>query len=206
MACSAAAAAFWAAAHDGTPHAKPIASKAAQTAQAKSLPARRSGLWEITLHSDEVTLRRAGQASPRPVTVQQCTSAQTEPVMLLSLLPGQESCGNTRVRRVQGSDGAGFDISNTCKVHGVRNDAQVTLRGDLQSHYSGTFQVRFASAAIKNTGTKSFEGRWLGACKEGQRPGDMVLPNGVTVNVVDDRRRAEAHGHEGHDHGPGHKH
>ena len=27
------------------------------------------------------------------------------------------------------------------------------------------------------------EGRWLGACKPGQRPGDIVMPNGQTMNL-----------------------
>lgn len=199
-----------AAAHEAAPVAKQ-AKPAPQAGKKSPLPARKDGLWEITVRSDELALKRAGQAPQRPLTVQQCTSADTEPVMLLSLLPGQESCRNVKVGRRSKSAGGGYDISTTCYVHDSRNDARVELQGDLQAAYSGAYQVKFSQAPLSNTGRNVFEGRWLGACLPGQRPGDMVLPNGVTVNVVDDRKRAEAQGHEGHDHSghdhaPGHKH
>ena len=28
------------------------------------------------------------------------------------------------------------------------------------------------------------QARWLGPCRPGMKPGEMVLPNGVTVNVM----------------------
>ena len=45
---------------------------------------------------------------------------------------------------------------------------------------------------MNDTGRMLIEGRWLGTCSAGQRAGDMVLPNGITVNVVDDKKRAES--------------
>lgn len=157
------------------------------------LPARKSGLWEVTLRP-EGPGPRTGQ------TVQQCTSAQAEPVMLLSILRGQEHCSEVKVARRAASAGGGYDIRTVCEVHDNPVRAQVVLRGDLQSAYTGTFEVKFLATPQNDTGRVAFEGRWLGACKPGQRPGDMVLPNGVTVNVVDDKTRAEAQGREGHGH------
>jgi hypothetical protein len=188
------------AAHEADPHGaqKPKAPPAPKTSP---LPARKGGLWEVTVRSDDLVLKRKGQATPRPQTVRQCTSAEAEPVMLTSLMPGQADCHSLKVRRR--GKGGGYDITSTCYVHDNRLDAQMELRGDLQSAYSGSFSVTYPRTPMNNTGRMLFEGRWLGACQPGQRPGDMVLPNGVTVNVVDDYKRAvhnHSNGHEGHKH------
>ncbi len=153
------------------------------------LPARKNGLWEVTVRSDTPG-PRTGQ------TVQQCTSAEAERVMLMAIVPGQENCSEVRASRRPG--GAGYDIRTVCHVHGRRVETRMALTGDLQSAYEGRFTVTSSQA----TPPMAFQGRWLGACQTGQRPGDMVLPNGVTVNVVDDKQRAEAHSRVE----PGHRH
>lgn len=155
----------------------------AGSAGTSDLPARKNGLWEITLHPDRPGPRQ-GQ------TVLQCTAAKAEPVMLLSIVPGQEQCSEVIVTP---QAAGGYDIRTVCQVHANTRRTQVTLRGSLQSAYQGTFEV-YTTAKLPQSGAErvAFEGRWLGPCKPGQRPGDMVLPNGVTVNVVDDRQRAQA--------------
>lgn len=170
-----------------------LAAQCVHAGDGARLPARKNGLWEVILRP-EGPGPRTGQ------TVQQCTSAQAESVMLLSILRGQEHCSEVKVTRRAASAGGGYDIRTFCEVHDNPVRAQVALRGDLQSAYSGTFEVKFPATPQNDTGRVAFEGRWLGACKPGQRPGDMVLPNGVTVNVVDDKKRAESHGHEGYGH------
>ena len=183
-------------AFQGVAHATPAAQK--KVAASAPLPVRKAGQWELTVRSDELVLQRQGQSKPRPQTVRMCTDAAAEPVMLLAIVPGQEDCHELKVRRR--GKGGGYDITATCYVHENRLNAQVELLGDLQSAYSGSFRVTYPQTPIHNTGRMVFEGRWLGACLSGQRPGDMVLPNGVTVNVVDDRKRAENHNHD-HQHG-----
>ena len=89
-------------------------------------------------------------------------------------------------------------------MHEQRVDTVMELRGDLASRYEGRLETRYPGMASQTPPPKVFEGRWLGECRAGMRPGDMQLPNGVTVNVVDDRRRAEErpdhHDHKGHKH------
>lgn len=186
-----------AAAHEATPTARQ-STKAQPAAKKSSLPARKSGLWEVTVRSDDLVLKSAGQGPQRPLTVRQCTSPEAEPVMLTSIMPGQDDCHGLKVARR--TKGAGYDITTACYVHENRLNARMELLGDLQSAYNGTYNVTYPQTPFNNTGRMVFEGRWLGPCSAGQRPGDMVLPNGVTVNVVDDRKRAESHDHEGHKH------
>lgn len=181
-------------AFQGLAHAAP----AAQEKAATPWPARKAGLWEVTVRSDDLVLRRQGQAQPRPQTVRMCTDAAAESVMLLAIVPGQENCREVNAARRSAEAGGGWDIHTVCFVHDNRVETRMQLTGDLQSNYGGAYSVTFRDTPLQNTGRMLFEGRWLGACEPRQRVGDMVLPNGVTVNVVDDRRRAEEHGGHGH--------
>lgn len=164
------------------------------------VPTRKAGLWEVTVRSDDLVLRRQGEVQQKPQTVQMCTNAEAEPVMLFAIVPAQQNCRPVNVARRTKGQGGGYDINTECYVHDQRADAHMELRGDLQSVYGGAFSVKYAQTPMANTGRMVFEGRWLGACKPSQRPGDMVLPNGITVNVVDDRRRAEAVHEQEHSH------
>ncbi len=157
---------------------------------------RKAGLWEVTLRSDDLTLRRQGQLPQRPQTVQMCTDAAAEPVMLFAIIPGQERCRKTKVAQHGKGSEKRYDIATVCYVHENRVDAQIEMRGDMQSAYSGFFSVKYQQTPMSNMGRMAFDGRWLGACSAGQRPGDMVLPNGVTVNVLDDKKRVEEAGHK----------
>lgn len=188
------------ASHAGAKHTAAPVPNVPNASRQAALPARKDGLWEVLVRSDDLVLKRAGRGSPQPVTVRQCTSAAIEPIMLMSIVPGQEDCHERKVRRSGKGAEAGHDISTVCYVHDNRVDTQMRLLGDLQSAYHGSFEAKFPQTPLHNTGRMVFEGRWLGDCAAGQRPGDMLLPNGVTVNVVDDHRRAQNADHSGHKH------
>lgn len=159
---------------------------------AVKLPSRKAGLWEVTIlaHSEGL-----GGARQPAVTVRQCTRPDVEPVMLFSILPGQENCGQAKVVR-RGDKGNHYEIAMACRVHDNPVHARMTLRGDLQTVYAGSYAVDFSRTPEQNVGPVAIQGRWLGHCAPGQKPGDMVLPNGITVNPVDDaERRKKGHTH-----------
>lgn len=158
-----------------------------------SLPVRKPGLWEVTVQAHAP--RGMGGVKQAPVTVQQCTDVKAERVMLLAVLPTQENCLASKVAKLAGKAGSGYDIAVTCKVHDQPVLARMRLTGDLQSVYAGTYRVEHPGKETLNVGPVDFQGRWLGGCKPGQRPGDLRLPNGITVNPVDDAARAEQHRH-----------
>ena len=161
-------------------------------AHSDKLPARKAGLWEVTVLAHAAN--GPGSAMQPAFTVQQCTSAAAEPVMLLALLPAQENCTETRVAKRNGQDG-GYDIATECSTHGRPVRGRMALWGDLQAIYSGEFSVSFPQTPQNNIGPVAFQGRWLGNCRSGQKPGEMVLPNGITVNPVNDATHHEGHQH-----------
>lgn len=157
------------------------------------LPARKAGLWEVTVMAHAP--RGMGGMRQLPQTVRQCTDARAERVMLFAILPAQENCRDIRVAKRGAQKGDGYDIDSVCSTHGRRVKARMALRGDLITVYSGTYTAEYPEFPQNNSGPVDFQGRWLGNCTPGQRPGDMVLPNGAVVNVVDDVGRAEKHAH-----------
>lgn len=155
------------------------------------LPVRKAGLWEVTLQAHAPS-GAGGRVQPA-MTVLQCTDAKAERIVPLFLLPAREGCQRITVKK--NAAGGSHEISTVCQTHGQRIDMQLTLRGDMQARYHGTYRIQHPATPSNNTGPVPFEGRWLGRCKPGQRAGDMVLPNGITVNTVDDAGHASEHAH-----------
>lgn len=154
-----------------------LTSEAAQT-----VPSRKPGLWEIQLTGE-------APASRQPVTVQQCLDKAHDREMLLSLALGQDDCKRPRVQR----QGVRTTLASRCVVHGQTLDLAMEWSGDFQSQYAGRYQVRnMHTGRVEST---RFEARWLSACRTGMRPGDMVLPNGITVNVLRASHSAPSHPH-----------
>ena len=61
-------------------------------------------------------------------------------------------------------------------------------KGDFGSHYTVTMTSTTTGAqAPQANGTHqmTMEGAWKGACPAGMRPGDMKMPGGMTINVLD---------------------
>lgn len=170
----------------------PLHAVASDKQDAARLPLRKAGLWEVTIsaHSPE----GLGGARQPAVTVRQCTRADVDALVLLSILPGQENCAAPKVAKL-GDKGNGRVVTTACRVHDNQVRGRMELRGDLQSVYAGRYSVEFAQTPQQDVGPVSFQGRWLGSCAPGQKPGDMVLPNGITVNVVDAAARASKHAH-----------
>lgn len=148
---------------------------AASIAVAADPPApkvRAPGLWEVKLHRD----------SPlAPIRIEQCSAAASEPEILLSIVPGQEHCEPPRLRPAPGK----LVIETHCRVHGKRVDATLTLEGDRRSAYSGSFRVEERITR--------FDARHLGDCRPGMKAGDMVLSNGIVVNVLRDNAARREH-------------
>lgn len=148
----------------------------------QGLPVRKPGLWEITFFD------APSEATPaRPVTVQQCTSAAVDTQMQLATFAGKENC---RLPEYAASDGAeSHHVKVACFVHGARADTAIAFTGDFQQSYQGQYETRTRSLNMlqkqdANVRSQRFEAKWLRQCGPDQAPGDMVLPNGITVNLI----------------------
>jgi len=60
------------------------------------------------------------------------------------------------------------------------------ITGDFNSAYTVTTNAHLEKGpdSLRDTTTK-IEAKWLGNCKPGQKPGDIVMPGGFKLNLKD---------------------
>lgn len=150
---------------------------------ADALPQRESGFWEVTVVDPESSSRS------KPVLIRECTSTEVDAQLLLGVAPAQENCDPPVVRTLD----AGWTVETMCRVHGHKLDTAFAFEGDFVTSYTGRYESQNLDGCAGHSAecpkVRSFEGRRLGACPAGMGPGDVLLPNGLKVNVLDSSRR-----------------
>jgi hypothetical protein len=154
---------------------------AGTSSQAADFVWRKPGLWEVAIWKE-------GETSERAVKVQQCTDGKSEPDVLLSIVPGQEHCAP--MKTVLSSKRR--EIKTQCLVHSLTVKAQLTMNGDFSAAYSGKVRVQYVPQSAAAPANTVFEAKWIGPCRSGMVSGDMVLSNGITVNVLKDKLARES--------------
>jgi hypothetical protein len=143
---------------------------------AVDLPLRKAGLWEMKL------LRR-GSHLPE-MTMQQCTDATTDKEMATASSPmSKEVCSKRDIQQ----NATGYVMDSVCSVAGVSMTTHAEITGDFGSAYTvkTTTQGDRAVAGLPKDAGMTIEAKWLGACKAGQKPGDIVMPGGFKFNIKD---------------------
>jgi Protein of unknown function (DUF3617) len=148
------------------------------SAAAQEIPTRRAGLWEVTITND-------GAKAP-PQTMQQCTDAETD--KLMNAFGGAISadlCSQQEVKKV----GATLVINAVCQIGPMKSVSQSVVSGDFTSNYTVKVTSKIegvpAAAQAMAGGATTIQAKWVGACKAGQRPGDIVMSSGQTMNIRD---------------------
>ena len=149
---------------------------AANGAGAVDLPVRKAGLWEMkVVHT----------GSPIPeMTMQHCTDETTDKEMSAAASPmGKEICSRQDIQKTA----TGYVSDSVCGVAGVTVTSHAEITGDFNSAYtvkSTSHSERGAAGAPRDT-TSTIEAKWLGACKADQKPGDIMMPGGMKMNIKD---------------------
>lgn len=148
-------------------------------AAAQDIPRRKSGLWEISMDS-----AAARAKSGRAMTISQCVDSAKDD---LSRQIGQEmarenKCSQSNMRRTS----SGISFESACEFNGTKIKSATSITGDFTSSYKMEIHTTYDPPLLgRAEGTTTMEARYLGACKAGQRPGDMTMPGGMTMNVYD---------------------
>jgi Protein of unknown function (DUF3617) len=142
----------------------------AMSISAAELPTRKAGLWEIK------TTATAGRA----VQIQQCVDAKTDQAMQAHVgsMP-QRDCSKRDVQK----SGATTTIDSVCTVAGRTLISHVVITGSFDSDYTMVITSQSDAAPAQRTTTMS--AKWLGPCAADQKPGDMIMPNGMKMNLLD---------------------
>jgi len=143
-------------------------------AQAQQFPKLKPGLWEMT-----TTNTRSKDRAPLKSSL--CTDASLQQELIrMSTGMMQGMCSKFDTKYV-GNTFTGEAICNLGSST-MRSRSVMTLTGDTayrtESH--ATFDPPMGGISQSDT---VIEGRNIGACKPGQQPGDMTMPNGQTMNI-----------------------
>ena len=140
---------------------------------AQDFPKLKPGLWELVRKSD-----RAEDKGQRTTICMDEPMQREMWTMGMGAMRGM--CSKSDVRLSGGRGTADF----VCSMGGstMRSKAVMTFTGD--TGYRTEIDTTYEPPMNGQARTRSVvESRWLGACKAGQQPGDMLLPNGQTINM-----------------------
>ncbi len=147
----------------------------ASTALGVELPVRKAGLWEMKMV-------RTGGSVP-DMTMQHCTDATTDKQMSGSFTPGKDTCQKQEIQKTA----TGFVSDSVCGAGGMTITSHAEITGDFNSAYTVkvTSRTEGGPSGVPRDGTTTIEAKWLGACKADQKPGDIVMPGGMKMNIGD---------------------
>ena len=147
----------------------------AAAAGPEQLPIRKAGLWEIKMV-------RTGSPVP-DMTMQHCTNESTDRQMNGMSGPGaQQICSKQDIRKTA----TGYAADSVCTIAGRSITSHSDVVGDFNSAYTVTTvsHSEGGPGGARDT-TSKIEAKWIGPCKPDQKPGDIVMPGGRTMNVME---------------------
>jgi uncharacterized protein DUF3617 len=141
-------------------------------ALAGDMPARKAGLWQV----DTTVMGHT-------VSMKQCIDAQTDQVMQarFASLP-QRNCSKHDVQKAADK----ITIDSVCTIAGRTTTGHIVITGSFDSAY--TLVMTSEVKGVPTPRNVTMQAKWLGACAADQKPGDMVMPNGKTVNIIEMER------------------
>jgi hypothetical protein len=139
------------------------------------LPLRKAGLWDIKVDH--------GGAKMPAVTVQQCTSEAVDREFTSEFAPSaRQNCSKTDVRKTA----TGYVMDSVCTMAGATVTSHAETSGDFNSAYTVNVTSRSEGGRLGTRDSKiTMAAKWAGPCKEGQKPGDVVMPGGFKMNMRD---------------------
>ena len=153
---------------------------AAAPAFALDMPVRKAGLWELTMTFEQPKLAAH--------KMRQCTDATTDKYLNSSFGgSAQQTCAKQEVHERDGT----IIVNSVCSFAGMTTQSHAVITGSFDSAYKMEVTTRHLSGprppGLSPNGERrmAVAAKWLGPCKDGQRPGDIIMRGGIKVNVLD---------------------
>jgi hypothetical protein len=137
-----------------------LAAAAVALAQA-DVPRRKSGLWQSSMQSSHMPTMQ----------IEECVDRASDDFMTIaSMGEDAKDCSKHSVKR----EGANVVLEAVCTLEGTTVSARGVVTGSFDSAYKAQVKASYRPPiqGIEET-TMTVEARWIGACKPGQKPGDV---------------------------------
>ena len=142
-------------------------------ALAIDLPKRKSGLWDVKITHD-------GSSGP-PQTMQMCIDQKTDDMaQQMGANVAKQACSKQDIRR----EGGKIVGESVCKIGATTATSHSVFSGAFDQAYKGEIRTQYAPPLMGKSETMTvIEAHWTGPCKADQKPGDMIMPNGMKINI-----------------------
>ena len=153
---------------------------AISSAFAAELPARKSGLWDMKMTFE-------GRNLP-PQAMQHCVDAKTDKLMNAQYGGMSKEACSKQDMQVSGNT---ITMDSVCKFGEGTTTSHSVITGSFDQAY--TVKVtstreggpQMPGVAARQPTNMTIEAKWLGPCKADQKPGDIVMANGMKMNVLE---------------------
>jgi Protein of unknown function (DUF3617) len=155
------------------------AASVAMPASAQDLPKRKSGLWEINMDSSN---GRSKGGKERMMT--QCVDQSKDDVFrqMGQQMERENKCTRTNIQRAANR----LSFESACDFGSMKTTSKAMITGDFNTAYKMEIHSRYDPPMMGlSEGTTIIDAKWVGACKAGQRPGDVTVAGGMTMNIYD---------------------
>ena len=151
---------------------------AATPALALDMPPRKAGLWELKMSMESL---------PMPAQAfQHCIDATTDKAM-------NDIGGGARAQQCSKQDmqraGNTITVDSVCNIGGATTTSRAVVTGDFNSAYTVKVTSKRdggpATPGLPAETNMTIEAKWTGPCKADQKPGDMIMGNGVKMSIND---------------------
>jgi hypothetical protein len=138
------------------------------------MPTRKAGLWETTV-SGTSSLATEGGAQK----IKQCIDAATDRAAMTGGMASQ-ACQQGPIVKTA----SGYEAEATCKIGAMTSKSKSVISGDFNSKVTiqVTSLISTGSAPARESKT-TMEARYLGPCEAGQKPGDIIMPDGKVIKT-----------------------
>ncbi len=142
-------------------------------------PPRRAGLWKQTISSS-----KAGQAQP-PMSSTICMDAAVDKAMsVFGAGAGRQACASNTITKTA----TGYRFASVCQMG---PSGTISSQGVASGDFSKAYKVSMTSnttgaamAQMNGASATEISAVWAGPCPADQKPGDMVLPGGMKMNML----------------------
>ncbi len=95
----------------------------------------------------------------------------------------KEVCSKNDIRKTA----TGYVTDSVCSIGGMSMTSHSETTGDFNSAYTvkSTSNTKGGPAGMAGDSTTVIEAKWVGACKADQKPGDIMMPGGMKMNIKD---------------------
>ena len=139
-------------------------------ASAADFPARKPGLWKITITGED------------SFTVRQCSDAASDEALEQASFGGGGECAKRDLEK----SGSTITVTSACTSSRKTTILRMVITGSLDSNYTMTISRQGPGRSAGPS--MALSAKWLGPCIAGQKPGDVIMPGGTKINILNVRK------------------